>query len=57
MARQTSPTIGVRIPTTIIRQIDIDIDSGEFSSRSDWIREAVRDFYRRRVEQNNTNRN
>lgn len=53
MARHVSPTIGVRIPPTIVRQIDSDIATGEFSSRSDWIREAVRDFYRRRTESNN----
>lgn len=53
MVRKTSPTIGVRLPTPIVKQMDEDIESGEFSSRSDYIREAVRDFYRRRVEQKN----
>lgn len=56
MAKQIQPAIGARLPPSIIEQIDKDIESGDFYNRSDWVRQACREFYNKRVQQNNSNK-
>lgn len=56
MAKQNQVTVGVRLPPIIIKQIDADISTGEYYGRSDWVRQACREFYNKRVQQNNTNK-
>lgn len=40
--------VGVRLPSEIIKIIDMDIQEGEYISRSDWVRCACREFYEKR---------
>ncbi|MEM0085093.1 MAG: ribbon-helix-helix domain-containing protein [Candidatus Methanomethylicia archaeon] len=39
--------ITIRLPEAVVREIDLLINSGRFSSRAEVIREAVRDFVRK----------
>lgn len=57
MAKKIQATVGVRLPPKILEQIDKDIEAGTYTSRSDWVRQACREFYNKRVQQNNTNKN
>lgn len=56
MAKPIQPTVGARLPPAIIEQIDRDVERGDFYNRSDWVREACREFYKKRTEQNNLNK-
>lgn len=56
MAKQNQQTIGARVSQSILEQIDRDVASGEFYNRSDWVRQACREFYNKRVQQNNSNK-
>lgn len=41
----SSPYVGTRVPIAILNQITKDVESGEFSSPAEWVREACRRFY------------
>ncbi|MBE6519213.1 MAG: hypothetical protein E7Z70_06755 [Thermoplasmata archaeon] len=47
---RTAPT-SVKIPPNILQFVDKDVEtSGEFSSRTDWIVAAMREFMARRID-------
>lgn len=53
MARKINVFVGVRIPPMMVDFIDGEVDKGIYASRADWVRQATREFYEKRVEQNN----
>lgn len=53
MTRKINAMVGVRIPPVMLDFIDDEVERGIYASRSDWIRQATREFYEKRVEQNN----
>ena len=56
MARKNNVMVGVRIPPIMLDFIDSEVESGKYTSRSDWVRQATREFYEKRVGQNNLSR-
>jgi Arc/MetJ-type ribon-helix-helix transcriptional regulator len=47
--KSTSPT-GVKFPSNLLKQIDEEVDTGDFRNRSELIIAAVRDYITRRQE-------
>lgn len=45
---QDNGMVGVRLPGGIIDFIDMDVASGDFLNRSEWVRVACREFYEKR---------
>lgn len=51
--KDRSAYVGLRIPDGLLEKIDVDVEkSGEFSSRSDYILCAIREFMYRRSSEN-----
>jgi len=36
-------TVGTRLPPSIIEKIDKQVESSEYLTRSDWLRQAIRE--------------
>ena len=56
MTKKIQPVIGARLPPAIMEFVDKEIESGEYYSRSDWVRDACREFYKKRVEYYSSNK-
>lgn len=45
---KSNKVVGVVLPESITAYIESEIDAGEFTSVSEWVRVACREFYEKR---------